>query len=155
VIGANSGDDGNRYNVMLSTDPDPLENAPPAGGRIFAYSWTFPLVAGSPKRLYPYVPPGTLLFAQHNWDIDSPVTTMTLLTPIRTITVPSSDISGNNAEASTDPPYRLDANEDGATWTVTLNFPPPGTWDDLTFWADNGSGTAWAIFTGPTTISSP
>jgi hypothetical protein len=153
VIGANSGDDGNRYNVTLSTDP--LANVSPAGAQIFAYSWTFPLYASSTKRLYPYVPSGAQFFSQHNWDMDGASGTMTLLTPIRTITVPSSDISGGGAEASTVPPYRVDANEDGATWTVTMSFTPAGPWDDLTFWADNGSGAAWAIFTGPTTTSSP
>ena len=153
VVGANNGDDGNRYNVALSTDP--LANEPPAGARIFAYSWTFPLYASSTKRLYPYVPSGAQFFAQHNWDMDGAGGTMTLLTPIRSITVPSSDISGAGVEARTDPPYRVDANEDGATWTVTMSFTPAGPWDDLTFWADNGSGTAWAIFTGPTMVSPP
>jgi hypothetical protein len=153
VIGANSGDDGNRYNVTLSTDP--LANESPAGARIFAYSWTIPLYASSAKRLYPYVPSGAQFFSQHNWDMDDASGTMTLLTPIRSITVPSSDISGNGTGASTAPPYRVDANEDGATWTVTMSFTPAGPWDDLTFWADNGSGTAWAIFTGPTMVPPP
>jgi hypothetical protein len=151
VIGANSGDDGNRYNVALSTSP--TGNEPPTGSRIFAYSWTFPLYASSTKRLYSYVPSGTLLFAQHNWDMDGASGTMTLLTPIRSIPVPSSDISGGGVGASTD--YRLDANEDGATWTVTMSFTPAGPWDDLTFWAEDGAGTALAIFTQPTTASPP
>lgn len=155
VVGANNGDDGNRYNVALSTDPNPLANAPPSGGRIFAYSWTFPLLSGTPKRLNPYVPSGAQSFAQHNWDMDGAFGTMTLLTPIRSITVPSSDISGGGVGASTDPPYRVDANEDGATWTVTMRFAPAGPWDDLTFWAEDGAATALAIFTQPTTASPP
>ena len=153
VVGANSGDDGNRYNVTLSTDP--LANVPPAGARIFAYSWTFPLYASSTKRLYPYVPSGAQFFSQHNWDMDGASGTMTLLTPIRTITVPSGDISGGNAEAWTDPPYRVDANEDGATWTVTMNFTPAGPWDDLTFWAEDGAGRALAIYARPATAAPP
>jgi len=151
VVGANSGDDGNRYSVALSTDP--LTNVPPAGSRIFAYSWTFPLPSSSPKRLYPYVSGGVQFFEQHNWDMDSAIGTMTLLTPSRNLTVPPGGISGDQSEAQSS--YRVDANEDGATWTVTMNFSLPGLWDDLTFWVENGTGVALPIFTRPTMISVP
>jgi len=151
VIGANSGDDGNRYNVALSTDP--LANVPPTGSRILGYSWTFPLPRNSPLRLYPYVPTGAQFFEQHNWDMDGATGTMRLHTPIRNIDVPGSDISGDGAEASSS--FRVDASEDGATWTVTMNFIFPGPWDDLTFWAEDGAGTALAIFTRPTMSSPP
>jgi len=154
VIGANSGDDGNRYNVALSTDPDPREDAPPPGGRIFAYSWTFPLLAGTPRQLYPYVPAGTPSFEQHNWDMDEAGGDMTLLTPIRSIPVSPDDISGDEEEAWTYLP-NVDANEDSATWTVTMRFTPAGPWDDLTFWAEDGAGGALAIFIQPTTASPP
>jgi hypothetical protein len=74
---------------------------------------------------------------------------MTLHTPIRDIAVPSGGISGDGAEASSS--YRVDANEDVATWTVTLEFSYPIIpWDDLTFWAEDGAGVALAIFTRPT-----
>jgi len=151
VIGANSGDDGNRYNVALSTDP--LANVPPTGSRILGYSWTFPLPRNSPLRLYPYVPTGAQFFEQRNWDMDGATGTMRLHTPIRNIDVPGSDISGDGAEASSS--FRVDASEDGATWTVTMNFIFPGPWDDLTFWAEDGAGTALAIFTRPTMSSPP
>jgi hypothetical protein len=151
VVGANGGDDGNRYNVALSTDP--LANVPPAGSRILGYSWTFPLPRNTPQRMYPYLRAGARFFEQHNWDMDGAFGTMTLLTPIRSINVPGSDISGNGVEASSS--YMLDASEDGATWTVTLNFSTAGPWDDLTFWAEDGDGVALAMFTGPTMSSPP
>jgi hypothetical protein len=147
VVGANSGDDGNRYNVALSTDP--LTNVPPPGSRIFAYSWTFPLPGNTAHRMYPYVPAGTQFFEQHNWDMDNPIGTMTLYTPIRDITVPSGSISGDEAEAWSR--YRVDVHEPGATWTVEMNFSFAGPWDDLTFWAEDGAGAALAMFTHMTT----
>jgi hypothetical protein len=151
VVGANGGDDGNRYNVALSTDP--LANVPPAGSRIFAYSWTFPLPRSTSQRMYPYLRAGARFFEQHNWDMDGASGTMTLLTPIRSINVPGSGISGPGVEASSS--YMLDASEDGATWTVTMNFFTAGPWDDLTFWAEDGAGAALAMFTGPTMSSPP
>ena len=145
-----SGNDGNLYNVALSTDP--LANVAPTGSRVFAYSWTFALPSvppGFPQRLYPYVSSGTASFAQHNWDMDSANGTMTLHTPIRNITVPPGAISGDGAEAWSS--YRVDTNEDDATWTVTLNYSYPiSPYDDLTFWAEDGAGVALAIFTRPT-----
>jgi len=151
VVGANSGDDGNRYNVALSTDP--VANVPPAGSRILAYSWTFSLPRSTPQRMYPYVRTGASFFEQHNWDMDGAIGTLTLLTPIRSIAVPGSGISGNGAEAWSR--YRVDANEDGATWTVTMDFATAGPWDDLTFWAEDGAGVALAMFTHMTTNPPP
>ena len=148
-----SGNDGNLYRVALSTDPDPLTNPGPAGSRIFAYSWTFPLASSSPRRLYPYVPPGTSDFVQHNWDMDSPAGTMTLLTPVRDVAVPGSGISGNGTAATSSHPVA--AEESGATWTVTMAFTFPGLWNDLTLWAEDGTGAGLAIFTRPTTAPPP
>jgi hypothetical protein len=151
VVEGATGNDGNLYNVALSTDRS--TNTAPAGSRVFAYSWTFPLPAALPQRLHPYVPPGTAFFEQHNWDMDRPAGSMTLHTPIRNIDVPESDISGNGHGASSQ--YRIDASEDEATWTVTMAFPSPGTWNDLTFWVEDGTGTALAIFACPTMASPP
>jgi len=152
VVGANGGDDGNLYNVALSTSSSSPSEAP-AGGRVFAYSWTFPLASDSPRRLYPYVPQGTAFFEQYNWDMDDPAGTMTLLTPIRSIAVPGSDISGNGVGASSR--YRVDAIEYGATWTVTMVFSFPGLWNDLAFWVEDGAGAGLAIFTRPATVPPP
>jgi hypothetical protein len=151
VVGTNGGNDGNLYNVALSTSPS--SNVPPAGSRVFAYSWTFPLASTSPQWVYPYVPLGTARFEQHNWDMDSPAGTMRLHTPIRNIDVPVGGISGNDAVASSQ--YAVDTNEDGATWTVAMEFSFPGIWNDLTFWVTDEVGTARAIFTRPTMIAPP
>ncbi len=150
VVEGASGDDGNLYNVALSTDP--LTNAAPDGSRIFAYSWTFPLASSSYQWLYPYVPFGTSNFAQYNWDLDSPAGTMTLHTPIRDIVVPGSGVSGNSALASSSHPVGY--GESGATWTVTMVFSFPDQWNDLTFWAVGG-GADLAIFTRPTMAPPP
>jgi hypothetical protein len=151
VVGANSGDDGNIYNVALSTSGSSPSDAP-AGGRIFAYAWTFPLVSGSPHWLYPYVPLGIEFFEQHNWDMDSPGGAMRLYTPTRNINMSANEISGDNAEASSR--YRVDANEYEATWTVTMAFSFSGS-NHLTFWVVDGTGTALATFTRPTAFPPP
>jgi len=119
VVG-DSGDDGNLYNVALSTSGS-SPNEALEGSRVFAYSWAFPLASGAPRWLYPYVPGGA--------------------------------ISGNGAEASSS--YRVDGLEDEATWTVRTQFSFPGSWNDLTFWVEDGSGGALAIFTRPTRIPPP
>jgi hypothetical protein len=152
VIGANGGDDGNLYNVALSTSGSSPSDAP-AGGRIFAYAWTFPLVSGSPRWLYPYVPLGTVFFEQHNWDMDILKCVgiiMRLYTPIRILDV--AEISDEEAEASSR--YRVDASEDEATWTTMMAFSFPGA-NDVTFWVVDGIGTPLPIFTRPTTTSPP
>jgi hypothetical protein len=152
VVGANSGDDGNLYSVALSTSGS-SPNEALDGSRAFAYSWTLPLASDAPRWLYPYVPGGTAFFEQHNWDLDNSVGTMTLYTPIRSIDVPGDAISGDGAEASSR--YRVDGLEDEATWTVKTQFSFPGSWNDFTFWVEDGSGEALAIFTRPTRIPPP
>lgn len=149
VIEGISGDDGNIYNVALSTDP--LANTAPLGSRAFAYSWTFPLRSGSPRRWYPYVPSGTTFFEQWNFDMDDQGQ-ITLQTPIRQYPVPASGISSDNASASS--VLGVDsASEVNATWAVILEYPAAG-WNDLTFWAA-GDGAPLAIFTQPTTSPAP
>jgi hypothetical protein len=155
VIGANSGDDGNRYSVAVSTDPS-IPDFAPAGGRMFAYSWTIPLSRDPSQRptLYPYVPPGTATFTQYNWEMDygGGPDTMTLHTPVRNISVPSSGLSGNNEGASSS--FAVGVGETGATWAVTMEFAFPGSWNDLTFWT-SGDGNNLAVFTQPTVFSPP
>lgn len=150
VLGT-SGNDGNHYNVALSTSP--TTNTMPTGSRVFAYSWTFPLASGVSQYLYPYVMPGTSQFVEYNWDLDSPAGTMTLHTPARDITVPASGISGDGSTASYG--ASVQAGEEGSTWTVAINFTFAGTWNDLTFWVQDGTGTDMAIFTRPTTGPPP
>jgi len=149
-----SGDDGNLYNVALSTDPS--ANTAPSGARVFAYSWTFPLAPDSPQWLYPYVPSGTSDFVQNNWDMDSPAGSMDLYTPLRSIAVPAGAISGNSTAYPGDvasSTHLAGDLEGAATWTVKMEFSFAGVWNDLTFWAMDG--TDLAIFTRPTTGAPP
>jgi hypothetical protein len=152
VVGANNGDDGNLCRVALSTSSS-SPNEAPAGSRVFAYSWTFPLASDVPHLLYPYVAAGTEFFEQHNWDMDSAGGTLTLYTPTRILGVAEENISGDNMEASSS--YRVEALKEEATWTVRMQFSFPGFWNDLTFWVEDGSGEALAIFTRPTRIPPP
>jgi hypothetical protein len=149
-----SGDDGNVYNVALSTNS--ATNTAPPDSRIFAYAWTFPVYANSPRWLYPYVPQDTLFFEQHNWDMDD-LGTIRLYTPIRDFPVPVSAISGNGAEAWSS--HGVDPAEDGATWSVRMEFASPPPDDHRTFWAIGedlgGRLTSLAIFTLPTTSPPP
>jgi hypothetical protein len=149
VVQGASGDDGNYYNVTLSTDP--TSNAAPAGGRVFAYSWTFPLAPFSTQWLYPYIPAATSSFIQYNWDMDTPDGTMALHTLIQDFAVPGSGISGDGNAASS--AHSVQALEDEATWTAVLSS-ATATWNDLTFWA-TGDGADLAIFTRPTTSPPP
>jgi hypothetical protein len=152
AVEGTSGDDGNRYNVALSTESD--SNVAPAGGRIFAYSWTFQITAAQRAPLYPYIPAGTrgLDFEQYNWDADYSDGEMMLRTPVRNIPVPASGVSGNNAVATSSHP--IENGEDGVTWAVMMNFNFTQAGNDLTFWAVV-DGTDLAIFTYPTTAPPP
>lgn len=158
VVQGIGGWEGNLYNVALSTDPG--TNTPPPDTRVFAYAWTLPLPGGSNPvgraPLYPYLPPGTSLFEQCNWDLDYPgspgETAMLFTTPVREIAVPGSAISGDNAlQRSTSP---VGEGEDGVTWSMSITFADPYYWNDFTFWA-TGDGTALAIFTHPTLLPPP
>jgi len=159
VVEGASGDDGNFYNVALSTADD--GNTAPAGSRVFAYSWTFWLNSDALQRppLYPYVPQGTTSFEQHNWDMDyatgtAMLDTMTLHTPMRDIEVPDTGIAGDNEQASS--AHTVQAEEDGGTWTVTMEFTASIPWNDITFWATRDGGAEdLAIFTRPTTAPPP
>jgi len=144
------GDEGNRYNVALSTVND--DNAAPGGSRIFAYSWTFQVTAAERPSLYSYVPTGTVNFEQYNWDADHDTGTMTLHTPMRDILVPDSGISGNNSVASS--PHQVQDGEAEATWTIMMDFAFTEPGNDLTFWTV-GDGIDLAIFTHPTTAPPP
>jgi hypothetical protein len=151
-------DDGNWYNVALSTVDN--ANTPPPDSRIFAYSWTFPLPRDVAQRppLYPYVPAGTTTFEQHNWDLDYQTTgpAMTLYTPVQDFDVDGAYASGDSrfpgdARSSS---YPVVDGERGATWTVAMVFAFADPWNDLTFWAV-GDGVDLAIFTRPTRSSPP
>jgi len=155
VVQGISGDDGNLYNVALSTVSD--DNVAPAGSRAFAYSWTFPMPSDVSQRpsLYPYVPAGTATVEQHNWDADyipGDPDTMTLHTPVQSIIVPASGMSGDNEGASS--AFTVVDGERQTTWTVTMEFSSASLWNDLTFWV-LGDGVALPIFAYPTTAPPP
>jgi hypothetical protein len=148
VVEGAAGKDGNRYNVAVSTLPN--SNVTPSGSRVFAYSWTLYLDSNSSLRppLYPYVPGGVTSLTQYNFDLDGTSGGMTLHTPLQDIAVPSGGVSGNNTTASSS--HGVLSAEDGATWTVTMEFSAPGGGgNDGTFWAV-GDGSDLAIFTRPT-----
>jgi hypothetical protein len=154
VVEGTAGNDGNFYNVAMSTDP--LTNTAPAGSRVFAYSWTFWLTTDVAQRppLYPYVPPGTSVFEQHNWDMDYASGIMRLHTPMQDMAVPEGGIAGNDEEAWS--AYSVQSGEDGTTWTVAMEFTATLLLNDVTFWVTRDGGAEdLAIFTRPTTDPPP
>jgi hypothetical protein len=152
VVGANDGDDGNFYNVVLSTSDS--ANVAPEGARIFAYSWTFLLPTVNPPRLYPYVTASTLTFNQHNFDFDfnnspiNPNVAVTITTPITVHVLPptTDEISGDDSEATSS--FDLTDDERGVTWVVigTTTFGD----NDVVFWATDQDGAELPIFTRST-----
>jgi hypothetical protein len=143
-----SGNDGNIYNVAVSTDTG-TNTSPPGGGRIFAYSWTFPVYVGTPRWLYPYIPPGTVSFEQYNFDMDLSISMM-LHTPTGGM-IPVSAISDSGWDSSAHPVATL---EDGSTWGVEMTYILTTFWNDVTFEA-RGDGAPLAIFVAPTTSPAP
>jgi hypothetical protein len=151
VVGANSGDDGNGYNVALSTSP--TANVQPQGARIFAYSWTFRMPDTNPPQLYPFVSSSTITFTQHNWDFDTQAA-MTITTPINVYSVPASGISGNNVVEATSS-YAATSEEQQVTWAVECINQWLGFSNDVTFWATDQAGVALPIFTRSTNQPAP
>jgi len=157
VVGANAGDDGNFYDVVLSTSPG--VNIAPDEARIFAYSWTFLLPTADPPKLYPYVAASTLTLNQHNFDFDfnnnplNPNVAITVTTPITTHVVPPTlaDISEDNVEAESS--FDVTDDERGVTWVVvcTTTFGD----NDVVFWATDQDGVALPIFTRSTVDPAP
>jgi len=155
VVGE-SGDDGNLYNVALSTQPG--ANVAPAGARIFAFSWTFVLTNTDRPRLYPYVGPGVAAFTQNNFDFDRDSGTISICTPGPELVVSGQDISGNAIAFASFASSSFVQGTDyamaytGASWAVdfaTFTYTPTIPYNDVTFWATDQNGTALAIFTRP------
>jgi hypothetical protein len=157
VVGANAGDDGNFYDVVLSTSPS--VNIAPDEARIFAYSWTFLLPTSDPPKLYPYVAASTLTLNQHNFDFDfnnnplNPNVAITVTTPITVHVVPSTlaDISEDNVEAASS--FDVTDDERQVTWVVvsTTTFGD----NDVVFWVTDQDGVALPIFTRSTVDPPP
>ncbi len=139
------GDDGNIYNVVLSTS-DTL-NTTPAGSRAFAYSWTFQMGASQRVPLYPYVGAATTTFTQNNFDFDYPSQPVgiTITTPIQSFSAAAGGLSGDAVAAFSS--YAVSANEQSSTWTVLCFNMAALFANDSTFWATNQGGTPLPIFT--------
>jgi len=142
----------NIYNVALSTSS--ATNTAPDGARIVGFSWTFLIpqaTYSTPPRLFPYAASDTSTFAQHNWDYDSDASGpgaagITIVTPLRTISVPDTDVSRDNEERSSS--YGTQDGERNTTWATSCWARPSGAIGDnlVTFWATNQDGRALAIF---------
>jgi len=144
VVGG-PGDDGNYYNVALSTSS--TENIAPQGTRIFAYAWTYLMPLTDPPQLYPFVSPLMLTFNQHNFDFDS-LAAITITTPITVHSVSSSDISGNDAEESS--AFLVTSDEQQVTWAVRCISLWVSVNNDVTVWFTDQNGDALPIFTRST-----
>jgi hypothetical protein len=157
VVEGLSGDNGNVYQAVVSTNNGGTIDPPP-GSRIFAYCWTFSFTTAPPQPpFYPHLPAGTTTFTQYNLDFDDNGSgSMTLHTPLQDISVPASGISGVGGPASSSHP--IGAGEDGITWTVDLDIHSPFGRNNGSFWAtwdDWISEVDLAIFTQPTASPAP
>ncbi len=153
VVGANNGDDGNYFNVALSTSP--TTNTAPQGARIFAYSWTFRLEEPGTVPIYPYVSASTTTFTQNNFDFDAPMqpVTITISTPFRSFDVDVADLSGDGDSRSSS--YAVAANEQNITWQVDCINTTIVFGNDVTVWFTDQSGDALPIFTRSTIYPAP
>lgn len=152
VVQGTSGDDGNWYQVAISSDPN--DNIGVAGARLFAFSWCVALPGPRDEvTLYPFVPTGANLVTQVNFDYDvSPGAAITLSTPLRDLPVTS--LSGDGDSASEE--FIPSADEKNATWTARYasgDIPPNK--NDFSVWFLGDNTYALAIFTKPTLVSPP
>jgi hypothetical protein len=160
VVGE-SGNDGNLYNVALSTSPD--TNVAPPGARIFAFSWTFALTETARPGLYPYLDTGVTTFTQHNCDADYGDGSITIRTPEQELEVDGGDISGDGycRTSSFDLDVAYTASEIGTCWAVDfteLRFARPDfamSDNDVTFWVTKQGDIALPIFACPETMPPP
>lgn len=153
VVQGASGDDGNWYQVAISSDP--ANNVAVNGARIFAYSWCVVLPApGDIITLYPFVPFGTNTVTQFNFDFDvTSGAAITLTTPLRNLSVGFPGLSGSGSVAS-EPVPSFDG-ERATTWTAWYrsgDFAPPN--NDFTLWF-RANGTSMAIFVAPSRVPPP
>lgn len=144
VVGG-PGDDGNYYDVVLSTSS--TDNIAPQGTRIFAYAWTYLMPLTDPPQFYPFVSPSMLTFNQHNFDFDS-LAAITITTPITAHSVSSSGISGNNVEGSS--AFLVTSDEQQVTWAVRCVSLWVSVNNDVTVWFTDQNGDALPIFTRST-----
>lgn len=152
VVQGASGDDGNLYQVAISTSP--TDNLEVPGARIFAYSWCASLpTPGDEVVVYPFVPAGASRVTQFNFDFDvSSGSAINLTTPLRNLSV--FQLSGNDAVASEE--FITFSGERDTTWSARyVAGSQPPTINDFTLWYLGDGTTALAIFTAPTLASPP
>lgn len=148
-----SGDDGNVYHVAISSSA--IDNVAVAGARVFAFSWCIMLPnQGDQVSVYPYVPSGTSIVTQYNFDLDAfgIGTAITLTTPLRNLPVVGLSLDGP-PPASEGFPTLL--SEVATSWTalyVTGTFPSNA--NDFVLWI-HGDGVPLAVFTAPTLFPPP
>jgi len=144
-----SGDDGNFYDVAVSTSPAPT-NTVPAGTRIFAYSWTFqqpPPDNKTPPHLFPYVENGVTQVIQHNFDIDFADGYMYLVTPAGRVTSTAKLSHDGDWDSSS---HAVLPGESGATWTVWLEISSTAFTNCVSLYFTDQNGVALPIFTRST-----
>jgi len=155
VIQGTAGDDGNRYQVAISTDPS--NNLAVSGARVFAYSWCVMLPnSGDEVAVYPYVPAGTSSFTQFNFDFEAATvlgTAINLASPLRSRPVDPLNLSGENETRSQ--LFDVFGGEDATTWSAQfvagMTFPI----NTFTFWFLGDGGTPLAIFAEPSLRALP
>jgi len=163
VVGE-SGNDGNLYDVALSTSPD--ASIVPSGARAFAFSWTMVLTDSARPGLYPYLDLGLTTFTQHNCDFDCPLDcisgTMAIRTPEQEFHIDGSNISANGdcRASSFDLGVAYAIAETGSSWAVdSAGFGFTRDDDDnenyATFWATGPGDVALPVFTRPETMPAP
>jgi hypothetical protein len=152
VIQGTAGDDGNFYQVAISTDPG--SNLTVGGARVSAYSWCVMLPnSGDEVAVHPFVSAGTSSVTQFNFDFQAVSgAAITLTTPLRSRPVAASNLSGENETRSQS--FDLFSGEDDTTWSARFVARMALPLNKFTFWFLGDGATPLAIFTEPT-LSSP
>jgi uncharacterized repeat protein (TIGR01451 family) len=156
ALGSNQ-TDLNLYNVAVS-NVDTI-NDPPAGARIFAYSWTYLIPASEsndPTQVFPFVGAGVTTLVQHNWDFDrSGAAGINILTPQRSFSDGDAVISANDQEQSS--AYGVAAGEQGTTWAIQCwSDPTPLVTENVvTVWMTDQGGQELALFARSTNQPPP
>jgi len=151
VEGAKEGDDGNLYNVVMSSSPD--TNTVLSGVRLFAFSWTWLVHDRGGQRyrphLYLYVPEGTAKVQPYFFPGPLPFQNgngcVQICTPLDCL-------------PATQTEYLVGSGEAGATWTIDMSnceLQDPYRRYAITFWAEDQGGVALPIFSRPTIVPPP
>jgi hypothetical protein len=151
VVQGAGGDDGNWYQVAISTDPN--NNLEVLGARVFAFSWCVMLPnQGDEVAVYPFVPAGTTIstLTQYNFDFDFEAglgAAITLISPLRTRPVVSLSANGTTASQTFD----VFLEEQATTWTARyLSWRAEDKPNHFSIWFLSETGAALPIYAAPT-----